>query len=69
MPIGPGKYDDALTRALRRCKGRTGALLVFDGEKGPGFACQATLPEQVRLPEMLRYMADEIEASLKQGKL
>jgi hypothetical protein len=65
MPIGPGKYDEALTVARQLC-GATGAvLIVFGGENGPGYSCQATLEMMETMPNMLRLMANGIEADLR----
>ena len=67
--IGPGKYDDACTKA-RIDTGAAGVLLfVFDGTKGSGFSVQAPLPVQLALPILLREIADSIEADFAQGKL
>lgn len=67
--IGPGKYDEALTFARQQCGSSAAMLIVVKGESGPGFSCQADLESLVKLPSMLRFMADEIEADLKRGKL
>jgi hypothetical protein len=73
MPLGPGKYDNELTAALdsaRRHGIVEGGILIVIGEPGKhGFACQATTEVLVRLPLMLRYLADQIEADMKGGKL
>lgn len=62
MAIGPGKYDAELTKAARQC-GATGALLiVLDGTRGPGWACQATLEQLARLPEVLESIAKQMRA-------
>lgn len=61
MAIGPGKYDDELTRALRKSRATTGILIVIDGERGPGFSCQTTPEYLMRLPGILRFMATQIE--------
>jgi hypothetical protein len=73
MALGPGKYDEELTAALesasRRGPVRGGILIVIGEPGGHGFSCQATGEVLVRLPLMLRYIADQIEADLKRGKL
>jgi hypothetical protein len=62
--MGPGKYDDALTVARQLCGSTGAALIVFEGDKGPGFACQTDLLMLRRLPHVLRHLADEIETDL-----
>lgn len=69
MSIGPGKYDDAMTLARKQCGSSAAALIVLKGESGPGFSCQADLETTLRLPAILRKVADDIEADLKKGKL
>ena len=68
--IGPGKYDNEAT-AAREATGAAGVLLiVIGGERGNGFSCQATQFDIVlRLPALLRTVADQIEADQKEGKL
>ena len=67
--IGAGKYDDALTAARTLCGASAAALIVLSGESGSGFACHADIESLLKLPAMLRFMADEIEADLKEGNL
>jgi hypothetical protein len=63
MPIGPGKYDDACT-AARIATGATAILLaVIGGNNGSGFSLHAPPAIAKRLPELLRHIADEIEAA------
>jgi hypothetical protein len=60
MAIGPGKYDEACTR-VRLETGAEGVLLiVLGGDKGSGFACQATGEITIRLPEILEAVAQQI---------
>jgi hypothetical protein len=68
MPLGPGTYDDITTDVRERVGGEV-ALLVINGAKGSGFSVQATLATTVALPAMLRSMADQIEAGLRQRQL
>jgi len=72
MALGPGKYDDlaSLVRkevglAEGRCPGGV-VLIVLGGDKGHGFSIQADPLTMLRLPEMLRVMADQIEGDVKQ---
>jgi hypothetical protein len=70
MAVGPGKYDDACTEAARAVgidgtKGGGVILIVFGGDKGSGFSIQADLATSLKLPNMLRYMADQIERDVQ----
>lgn len=75
MAIGPGKYDDALTLALRTVVAREphihgGVLLVMgppDEADSCGFSVQLTLAAMRMMPALLRFMADGIEADLATG--
>jgi hypothetical protein len=74
MPLGPGKYDKELSVALASLRrGGTpvyGGVLIVFGEPGKrGFSCQATAEILGTLPEVLRSVADQIEADMKKGKL
>lgn len=61
MAIGPGKYDDILTEARRKAGAYGAILIVFDGEKGAGFSCQITPEQSLKLPFLLRSIADQVE--------
>lgn len=65
MAIGPGKYDDILTEARRKAGGHGAVLIVFDGENGLGFSVQAEPLQTLRLPGILRFIADSIEDDVK----
>jgi hypothetical protein len=81
MALGPGKYDGALTEAREKLRCRGAALLVFGGEqgdgldrkascgKGDGFSCQCSIEDLLKLPGMLRFMANEIESHQKRGDI
>jgi hypothetical protein len=64
MAIGPGKYDDVCTVARETANAEGCILVILDGSQGSGFSCQATIEITVKLPALLRKVADEIEASL-----
>lgn len=64
MPIGPGKYDDLATIVRAQAAAAGVLLVVIDGAAGSGFSVQATPETSARLPELLRFMADEIERSM-----
>jgi len=64
---GPGKYDAECT-AAREAAGAVGcALMVFFGRHGTGFSVAA--PQEVLecMPQMLRFMADEIERDMQRN--
>ena len=65
--IGPGNYDDEAS-AVREATNAAGVILiVIGGDKGQGFACQATLEVTLSLPALLRDMAAQIEADIANG--
>jgi hypothetical protein len=63
MPIGPGKYDDVCTDVRNRVKAKAAIVVILDGNKGNGFSCQGYVDDILRLPQILRTMATEIETS------
>ena len=65
MPVGPGKYDDLATLVREQAAAKGVALLVFEGAAGSGFSIQADAELSRRMPHILRFMADEIERSLR----
>lgn len=67
--MGPGKYDELCTEVRDKAKADGAIVLIFNGEKGSGFSCQAPLPVIMSLPSMLRSMANQIEADAKSGNL
>jgi hypothetical protein len=74
MALGPGKYDDELTRALASCRRKDprlfGGLLIVIGPPGSnGFSGQLPLREIMDVPRLLRHVADSLEADLKEGKI
>ena len=64
MPLGPGKYDDLATIVREQARAAGVMVMVFGGNLGEGFSIQATPELTSRLPELLRYIADEIEKSM-----
>lgn len=65
MAIGPGKYDDLCTLVRERAKAQGVIVIVFDGNKGSGFSCQADLLTQVTIPAILEKVAADIRRSLE----
>lgn len=63
MPIGPGKYDDLATYVRTEANADGVVVIVLGGDKGHGFSVQGRIARD--LPALLRFVADEIEASLK----
>jgi hypothetical protein len=64
MTLGPGKYDEQCTAARRDTDALGVLLIVFNGRYGHGFSAQ--LPAEIlpTVPEILRQVAREIEASI-----
>ena len=61
---GPGKYD-MVAGLARATTGAAGVILiVIDGAAGSGFSIQAPLELTIKLPAILRNMADEIAADV-----
>ena len=65
MAFGPGKYDDLCT-LVRKHAGIGGdvsggvIVIVFGGEKGNGFSCQADIETTLALPDALERIAAQI---------
>lgn len=57
---GAGKYDKALTEAVKHAKARQGVLIIIDGEHGGGFSVQAEKEILQKLPDILENMAKQI---------
>lgn len=69
MPIGPGKYDDQATRVREETEAEGVMVVVVNGNLGGGFSVQGPIDFQIGLPDVLRFMADQIEGSLKGLKI
>ena len=68
--LGPGKYDEVDTVALKMTEAKGGViLLVFDGKEGNGFSCQLTYDLTLAVPAILREIAEAIESDFKKGNL
>jgi hypothetical protein len=61
---GKGIYDDLLTEAREKARANGGILIIIEGERGFGFSVQAEPSMIARLPQALRYIADEIQRDL-----
>jgi hypothetical protein len=64
MALGPGIYDEECTLVREKTGAEGVILLVFKGAKGSGFSCQAPLDVTLRLPSILREVAEKIEKSV-----
>jgi hypothetical protein len=64
MALGPGKFDDLATIVREQASALGVIVVVIDAPAGSGFSIQATPEVTARLPELLRYLADEIERDL-----
>jgi hypothetical protein len=63
MSTGPGIYNFLCTEVRERTQAAGVILIVVDGNRGSGFSVQVIAPElNLKLPAMLRLMADQIEA-------
>lgn len=65
--IGPGKYDDACTKAKEMTEAKGVILIVFEGSKGAGFSAQLPLSLAIKVPTILRDVADQIERDEENG--
>jgi hypothetical protein len=61
MALGPGKYDDFVTEVREKTGAAGVVLLVVDGTRGSGFSAQLSLDLTLRLPDILRDMARQME--------
>jgi hypothetical protein len=64
MAIGPGKYDELATHARESAQAAGVILIVFGGANGNGFSVQADAETMIRIPSILRTVADDVERDL-----
>jgi hypothetical protein len=64
MALGPGKYDDIATSVRLRAEAAGVIVIVVRGKHGAGFSVQATAEITAALPQLLRRVADDIEADM-----
>lgn len=62
MALGPGKYDNICTRVHEDTQAQGVLLIVINGALGSGFSAQLTPEDTGRVPQLLRQVADQIEA-------
>jgi hypothetical protein len=63
MAIGPGKYDDEATEVRTKTLADGVLLLVINGAQGSGFSAQLPLDLTLKLPQILRDLAKQIDES------
>ena len=63
MALGPGKYDPLCSYVREQAKAECAIVIVLDGQFGNGFSAQIDVGVLVDIPELLRKVAAEIEAS------
>lgn len=61
MPIGGGKYDEVVEQVYAQTQAKAALVIVLGGTKGAGFSCKGEAAELLRLPALLRIVADGIE--------
>jgi len=62
MTVGPGKYDDLCTFVREQAQAQGAIIIIRGGKGGDGFSAQLSLEDLLVLPNILRVMANEIEA-------
>lgn len=65
--LGGGKYEAEVDEVWKKVQSLGLILIVIDGVKGHGFECKATVDVTLKLPGVLRQVADEIERMHKSG--
>jgi hypothetical protein len=61
MAMGPGKYDATCTQVRKELQADGVLLIVLGGKEGPGFSAQLSALDTLRIPQLLRMVADQIE--------
>jgi hypothetical protein len=64
MPLGPGKYDDLATIVREQAEAQAVIVVVFNGNKGHGFAVQAEAEIALHLPGVLEEMARQMREAV-----
>lgn len=64
MSISPGKYDDLCKYVREHAQAQGAIVIVIKGNKGGGFSCQADLAVTNLLPQILRHLAETMQADL-----
>ena len=66
---GAGKYDPLLTIARGEAMSNNAVLLIMDGVYGGGFSVQVEPRNLKKLPDLLRDLADAIQADIDASAL
>lgn len=61
MALGPGKYDDLCSHIRGIAEAEGAIVFIVNGTRGSGFSAQLSLDLTLRLPEILRDLARQIE--------
>ena len=61
MALGPGKYDEQATAVREATRAESVIVVVINGSRGSGFSVQTTEPLALKLPAILRIIADQID--------
>ena len=64
MVIGPGKYDALAATARKTANARGVILVIVGGDKGEGFSVQGPASLVIKLPDLLRTLAERIEIEI-----
>lgn len=67
MALGPGKYDDLCTHVREQSKAQGAMVIIFGGERGDGFSCQADFATTMSMADILDSIAKQIRADTTGG--
>jgi hypothetical protein len=72
MALGPGRYDAELEKAIASAQRKSplvrGGVLIIRGAAGHnGFSAQLSLEDLHALPDVLRSIADQMDADIAAG--
>lgn len=65
MTTGPGKYDEESSRLQEKYQAEGVIVIVVGGSKGEGFSVTGTVEFAMVMPQMLRYMAEQLENDVR----
>jgi hypothetical protein len=65
MGIGAGKYDDLCTHVREQAHAEGALVIVFDGDKGSGFSCQAPIEYMHKIPAILEETIRQMRNDMK----
>jgi methylmalonyl-CoA mutase cobalamin-binding subunit len=64
---GPGRYDDLATEVREKAAAEGVMVIVFGGNKGPGFSAQLPAHILIAVPQILRDVANQIERQMTES--